>query len=279
MSHSTAILFPGQGSQTDDMRDGVERERPELLELVVDAVGDDPFARAGEGTNFAQPAIFCASLAGWQALGCPHGDLMAGHSLGELAALVAAGALDERDGLQLVVLRGRLMHDAGRHAGDGGMVAVLGRGAADHAQEIADAHELTVANDNSPQQVVLSGPRAELPAAVEHAKELGLRAMQLDVTGAFHSPMMASAVPEFAAALEKIEFAQPRVTVISAVTVRPFEDPRKELTDALTVPVRWRETMLALHERGAGRFIEVGPGRVLTGLAKRTLADVELVNA
>jgi acyl transferase domain-containing protein len=246
---------------------------------VVGAVGDDPFARAGEGTNFAQPAIFCASLAGWHALGCPQGDLMAGHSLGELAALVAAGALDERDGLELVVLRGRLMHDAGRHAGDGGMVAVLGRGAADHAHEIADAHELTVANDNSPQQVVLSGPRAELPAAVEQAKELGLRAMQLDVTGAFHSPMMASAVPEFSAALEKIEFAQPRVTVISAVTVRPFEDPRQELTDALTMPVRWRETMLALHERGAGRFIEVGPGRVLTGLAKRTLADVELVNA
>jgi len=279
MKYSTAILFPGQGSQTNDMRDDVERQRPELLELAVSAVGEDPFARAREGTNFAQAAIFCASLAGWHALGRPHGDVMAGHSLGELAALVAAGALDERDGLELVALRGRLMHDAGRQARDGGMLAVLGRGAADHAEDIALAHGLTVANDNSPQQVVLSGPRAELPGAVQHAEELGLRARQLDVTGAFHSPMMASAVPEFTAALAKIDFAQPNVPVISAVTVRPFEDPRRELADALTMPVRWRETLLALHELGTGRFVEVGPGRVLTGLAKRTLADVELVNA
>ena len=136
-----------------------------------------------------------------------------------------------------------------------------------------------MANDNSPQQVVLSGARAALPAAVEHAKELGLRAMVLDVTGAFHSPMIASAVPEFAAALEQTEFSAARVPVISAVTVAPFDgSPGRELADALTMPVRWREVMLALRERGAGRFIEVGPGRVLTGLAKRTLADVELVN-
>ena len=279
MGTSTAILFPGQGSQTDEMRDDVLRERPELLDLAIEMVGEDPFPRAGEGTNFAQPAIFCASLAGWHALGRPRGDLMAGHSLGELAALVAAGALDERDALGLVALRGRLMHEAGLRAGDGGMVAVLGRGAAEHASEIAAAHELTVANDNSPQQVVLSGARGELPAAVAHAKELGLRAMELDVTGAFHSPMMAAAVPEFVAALARIEFSQPSVPVISAVTVAPFEDPRTELADALTMPVRWREVMLAAYERGAGRFVEVGPGRVLTGLAKRTLADVELVNA
>jgi malonyl CoA-acyl carrier protein transacylase len=279
MGISTAILFPGQGSQTDEMRDDVARARPELLEMAIEAVGEDPFVRAGEGTNFAQPAIFCASLAGWHALGRPQGDVMAGHSLGELAALVAAGALDERDGLELVALRGRLMQDAGSRAGDGGMVAVLGRGAAEQAHEIAAAQGLTVANDNSPQQVVISGPRAHLPAAVTHAKELGLRAMELDVTGAFHSPMMASAVPEFVEALARTEFSEPRVPVISAVTVEPFEDPRSELADALTMPVRWREVMLTLHARGAGKFIEVGPGRVLTGLAKRTLADVELVNA
>jgi [acyl-carrier-protein] S-malonyltransferase len=279
MGTSTAILFPGQGSQTDGMQDVVRRTRPELLDLAVEMVGEDPFPRAAEGTNFAQPAIFCASLAGWHALGRPQGDLMAGHSLGEIAALVAAGALRERDGLELVTLRGRLMQEAGLRAGDGGMVAVLGRGAVEHAPEIAAAHELTLANDNSPQQVVLSGARAELPAAVAHAKELGLRAMELDVTGAFHSPMMASAVPAFAAALARTEFSEPGVPVISAVTVQTFEDPRAELADALTMPVRWREVMLAAHERGVGRFVEVGPGRVLTGLAKRTLADVELVNA
>lgn len=279
MTLSTAILFPGQGSQTADMRELVQRTRPELLERVASVVGEDPFPRAGEGTNFAQPAIFCASLAGWYALGSPVGDFMAGHSLGELAALVAAGALAERDGIELVALRGRLMHEAGRRAGDGGMVAVLGAGAAEQAPELALAHGLVVANDNSPQQVVLSGARHELPGAVEHCKELGLRAMELDVTGAFHSPMMSAAVPEFTAALARAEFRPPRVPVISAVTVRPFEDPRLELADALIRPVRWRAVMLFLNELGAERFVEVGPGRVLTGLAKRTLSDVELVNA
>ena len=204
---------------------------------------------------------------------------MAGHSLGELAALVAAGSIGERDGLALVALRGALMQQAGEQAGDGGMVAVMGPGAADHAQSLADAHGLAVANDNSPQQIVLSGPRASLPAAVAAAKELGLRAMELPVTGAFHSPMMASAVPEFTAALERVEVQPPRITVLSAVTAEPFDDVRTRLTQALTMPVRWRETMLALHELGAARFIEVGPGKVLTGLAKRTLRDVELVSA
>jgi [acyl-carrier-protein] S-malonyltransferase len=279
MNPATAILFPGQGSQTDGMRDDVESTRPELLDMAIATVGEDPFPRAGDGTNFAQPAIFCASLAGWHRLGRPRGDFMAGHSLGELAALVAAGALSESDGLELVTLRGRLMHEAGQAAGDGGMLVVGGPDAAERAPEVAQAHDLVVANDNSPQQVVLSGARSQLPAAVQTAKDMGLRAKVLEVTGAFHSPMMAAAVPEFAAALDATEFAAPRVPVISAVTAREFEDPRQELADALTSPVRWRETMLALHERGAGRFVEVGPGRVLTGLAKRTLENVELVHA
>jgi [acyl-carrier-protein] S-malonyltransferase len=279
MSSLTAILFPGQGSQTPEMRDLVAEVAPELLLLVVEVVGEDPFPRAQDGTNFAQPAIFCASLAGWKALGRPQGDFMAGHSLGELAALVAAGSLGEREGLELVALRGRLMHDAGERSGDGGMVALLGAGAAEQAAEIAQAHGLAVANDNSPQQVVLSGLRASLPGAADHAKTLGLRAMALPVTGAFHSPMMASAVPEFAAALARVAIAPPRVPVVSAVTAEPFDDVRLRLADALTMPVRWRETMLALHRLGAERFVEVGPGRVLTGLAKRTLRDVELVNA
>jgi malonyl CoA-acyl carrier protein transacylase len=276
---STAILFPGQGSQTPEMRELVERVRPDLLELVAEAVGEDPFPRADEGTNFAQPAIFCASLAGWASLGSPVAEMMAGHSLGELGALVAAGALDERDALALVALRGRLMYESGLAAGDGSMVAVMGAGAADHAEEIAAASELTVANDNSPMQIVLSGAKAHIPDAIESAEELGLRAMELDVTGAFHSPMMTAAVPEFERALQATEFRQPLTTVISAVTTRPFSDPRRELSDALTMPVRWREVLLTMHEQGARRFVDVGPSRVLTGLAKRTLKGVELVNA
>jgi malonyl CoA-acyl carrier protein transacylase len=279
MSPSTAILFPGQGSQTADMRATVERVRPDLLELVATAVGEDPFPRAEEGTRWAQPAIFCASLAGWAELGRPAGNWMAGHSLGEIGALVAAGALRESDGVKLVALRGKLMQEAGELAGDGGMLALLGAGAAEQASALAETHGLSVANDNSPQQVVLSGARTALPRAAEAAAEFGLRAMELPVTGAFHSPMMASAVPEFEAALHDTEVAEPAVPVLSAVTAEPFDDVRKRLVQALTSPVRWRETMLALHGFGAERFVEVGPGRVLTGLAKRTLRDVELVHA
>jgi [acyl-carrier-protein] S-malonyltransferase len=279
---TTAILFPGQGSQTPGMRDDVERIRPDLLELAIECVGEDPFALVQDGTRYAQPAIFCASLAGWETLGRPDADYMAGHSLGELAALVAAGVLSERTGLELVALRGRLMQDSGERAGDGGMLALLGAGAADHAEAIAAAHGLAVANDNSPQQVVLSGSRGAFEAASEAAKELRLRPLELPVTGAFHSPMMANAVPEFEAALARAEItpdAALSVTVISAVTAEPFDDVRRRLAEALTKPVRWRETVLAMHERGARRFVEVGPGKVLTGLVKRTVRDVELVNA
>lgn len=276
----TAILFPGQGSHTPEMRDTVAAERPDLLALAEEIVGEDPFARVEDGTQFAQPAIFCASLAGWHAMGRPDGDLMAGHSLGELAALVAAGCLGERDGLELVALRGRLMQESGERAGDGGMLALMGNGAADHAAELAEAHGLAVANDNSPQQVVLSGDRGAFAAAEQAAKDLGLRPVELPVTGAFHSPMMAEAVPEFTAALERAEVRPAdRVTVLSAVTAAPFEDVRAQLAQALTNPVRWRETLLAMRRLGADRFVEVGPGRVLTGLAKRTLRDVELASA
>jgi [acyl-carrier-protein] S-malonyltransferase len=261
------------------MRETVERHRPDLIGQIAEIVGEDPFARAEEGTQFAQPAILCASLAGWEALERPQGDMLAGHSLGELGALVAAGALNESDALELVALRGRLMQEAGETAGDGGMLALLGAGAAEHAPGLAETHGLSIANDNSPQQVVLSGARDVLPAAAADAEQLRLRAMTLPVTGAFHSPMMASAVPEFAAALDRVELSEPAVPVLSAVIAAPFDDIRAQLVDALTHPVRWRETLLAMHDLGAERFVEVGPGRVLTGLAKRTLKDVELVNA
>lgn len=276
---ATALLFPGQGSQTPEMREQVARVRPDLLKIAIDVVGEDPFLRVDDGTAYAQPAIFCASIAGWCQMGRPRHEYTAGHSLGELGALVAAGVLSERSGLELVALRGRLMQQAGESAGDGGMIALLGADAAERAEEVAQPHGLSIANDNSPQQVVLSGARAALPAAEQTARELGLRAMILPVTGAFHSPMMASAVPEFERALAQIELEPASSTVISAVTAEPFDDVRARLAQALTGPVRWRELLLALHARGVTRFVEVGPGKVLTGLAKRTLKDVELVSA
>ena len=275
----TAVLFPGQGSQTPDMRDAVAAQRPDLLELAREVVGDDPFARVDDGTQYAQPAIYCAALVGWDRL-CAAGvraDVVAGHSLGEVAALVAAGALSAEQGLRLVAERGRLMQESGERAGDGSMLALLGNGAAERAGEVAAAHGLTVANDNAPNQVVLSGSRAAFEAATETAKGLGLRAVPLPVTGAFHSPYMAEAVPAFREALAQVTFAEPQITVVSSITTKPFDDIAARLADALTAPVRWRETILALRADGVERFIETGPGKVLTGLVRRTVAGAEAI--
>ncbi len=277
----TAVLFPGQGSQTPDMRDTVAARRPDLVELASEVVGDDPFERVDDGTRYAQPAIYLASVVSWEKLAESGftADVVAGHSLGEVAALVAAGVLSAEDGLRLVATRGRLMQESGERAGDGSMLALLGTGAAERAAQVAEPHGLTVANDNAPNQVVLSGSRGAFDEATVTAKGLGLRAVPLPVTGAFHSPFMAEAVPEFQAALAQIEFRAPTIEVVSSTTTVPFDDVAARLADALTLPVRWRETLVALNENGATRFVEAAPGKVLTGLVRRTLTDVEAKTA
>ena len=143
----TAFLFAGQGSVVPGMREQVADLRPDLLDAVSEAVGDDPFLRAEESTRYAQPAILCTTLARWSALGAADAEALLGHSLGELSALAAAGSLSEHDALALVALRAALMDEAGE-PGDG-MIAVL-RGELPDVQAIADAHGVTVANDNAP---------------------------------------------------------------------------------------------------------------------------------
>jgi [acyl-carrier-protein] S-malonyltransferase len=261
----TAVLFPGQGSQQPGMRDAVAAEAPELLDRCLSLVGADPFERVADSTRFAQPAIFCASVAGWRRLGAEP-VAAAGHSLGELAALVAADAVDPLDALELVVLRGALMADAG----GGTMLAVLGAGDAE-AEAIAHDHGVTVANYNAPGQVVLSGPREALDAAAADADARGAKAMELGVAGAFHSPAMAPAVAPFSDALERTAFRAPRFPVVSCLTAEPMTDPRGDLAGALTGPVRWTATMHALRALGAEDFVDAGPGRVLHKLVRRTL--------
>jgi len=264
-----ATVFPGQGSQTPTMRDAVARDAPDLLERAIELVGEDPFARVDDSTAYAQPAILCASLAAWRTLRDRIAPVAtAGHSLGELSSLAAAGAVGEDDALSLVVTRGRLMAAAADRAGDGGMLAVLGGTTAD-VERIADEAGVAVANDNAPGQVVLSGPSARLRAATERARAEGLKAMELGVAGAFHSPAMASAEAEFEAALRAVRWRAPAVPVLSCVTARPFADPPRELAAALTRPVRWRTTVVALRDAGAASLVDVGPGRVLQRLAKR----------
>jgi malonyl CoA-acyl carrier protein transacylase len=269
---STSVLFPGQGSQVPGMRDDVAEARPDLLQAVCDLVGDDPFERVEESTRFAQPAIFCASLASWSRVADRLEPVaVAGHSLGELTALVAAGAVDELEALELVVLRGRLMAESGAASGGGTMLAVV-RGTPSRAAALAARHGVTVANDNAPDQVVLSGARDRLEAAGNDARSQGLKAMMLDVAGAFHSPQMADAVEPFGARLRATAFTPPAITVLSCATARPFTDPAAELAEALVRPVRWRETMTALAGLGVTTFVDAGPGRVLAKLAPRCVA-------
>jgi [acyl-carrier-protein] S-malonyltransferase len=267
-----ALLFPGQGSQTADMRETVERSRPDLLELALEEVGPDLFERATDGTRWAQPAIYCAALAGARELGV-EGDVMAGHSLGEITALVAADAIGAEDGVRLVAARGRLMQEAAEETGDGGMTAVRARDDnRDAIAEVAAEAGVQIANDNAPDQLVLSGAVSALDTAEALLKERGIRGKRLPVAGAFHSPLMDPAVEPFRAAVEAIEIGEPRVPVYSCVTAEPFDDIRVRLVEAITHPVRWLDVMRALDARGVTEFVETGPGKVLTNLVKKALA-------
>src|SRR2546421_11753105 len=274
---SSVLLFPGQGSQDAGMRDYVAEHRPDLLNLAMEVVEEDPFERAGDGTAYLQPALYCTSIAMLGRLLEPEADFYVGHSLGELTALVAAGSLSEEEGLRVVATRGRLMQRFADEAPEGAMLAV---GAPpDVVADLASSLGLTLANDNSSRQVVLSGDAVAIAEARAEARRRGLRAFRLPIKGAFPSPALATILPEFRAALDSVTFERPQRPVLSCVTVSEFDDIPLRLAEALTHPVRWRELLIALYARGANRFVEVGPGHVLTKLVLNTLTDVEAVPA
>jgi [acyl-carrier-protein] S-malonyltransferase len=269
-SAETALLFPGQGSQTSTMAAVATAQLPELVEQAAGELGADPFESISEGTHFAQPALFIAGLAHWKAAGEPGAAFYAGHSLGELPALVAAGALEASAGLRLAVVRGRLMEEASA-VRPGGMVAALG-GSDEVVRKVAGEFELTLANDNAPGQMVLSGDSEKVGEARKALRAEGAKAIRLPVAGAFHSPLMEPAVPGYREILDATEFT-PAPSAFSCITAAPFGDVRADLLSALTEPVRWRDTLAAIAAAGATSFLETGPGDILTGLCRRTLGE------
>ncbi len=271
MPPATAVLFPGQGSHADGMEEPWTSSP--RLQRGLELLDYDPFSRLDEGTRYQQPAIFLCSVAAWDArlqdADAEAPVAAAGHSLGEYAALVAAGALTFEDALRVVDVRASAM-DRANELVPGGMVALLG-GDIDAARGLARRTGLHVANDNAPGQVVLSGREEGLEQAIELGREFEVRVRRLPVSAAFHTPLMAPAADELAEALATAEIGDPAFPVISNSTVEPFGDVRAELVANLLAPVRFRETLLRLADDGVAEFEEVGPGRVLAGLVRRTV--------
>lgn len=263
----TAFLFPGQGAPAAEWREATATLRPDLLERAELILGADPFEHLGEGTEWDQPAIYCASLAAFT--GTPlRAVLHAGHSLGEVAALACAGAFSDADGLAAVAARGRLMAAAATAHGGGAMLAV--GAAADELAEMSERFGLAIANLNSSEQTVLSGPSDGVAGMEAELRERRVRAKRLPVSGAFHSPEMGPAAQGFREVLDEIEVGTPTIPVISGRTGEPFEDVRAELAAAIVEPVRWIDVVASLERRGIERCVEIGPGRALSNIVRRS---------
>jgi [acyl-carrier-protein] S-malonyltransferase len=299
-----ALVFPGQGSQAVGMGQALASSSPAAAAVFTAAdraLGDPVSALAWEGpadqldlTENAQPAILATSIAilealreRWAAEGleAPTPAFAAGHSMGQYSALVAAGALSLDDGVRLVRERGRLMQASGEGR-DGAMAALIGLDDARLPElvDAASAHGVfVVANRNAPGQVVVSGDRPAIEAGAELARSLGAkRAIVLPVSVAAHSPLMVEAAEGMRDALAGIEFRDPTIPLLANADGRPIEtadDCRAELVEHLTAGVDWIRIVERMAGAGVTTFVEVGPGRVLTGLIKRIAPDAEVIPA
>jgi [acyl-carrier-protein] S-malonyltransferase len=295
-----AFVFPGQGSQAVGMgralHDAVPAAR--LVFAEVDEALGTPLSRlvfAGPEeelrlTEHAQPALMATSLAAVRALEARSGrrlaelcDLVAGHSLGEYSALAAAGSLAVGDAARLLRVRGRAMQQA-VPVGEGAMAAILGlelEAVERVAKEASAIGVCDLANDNAPGQAVVSGNRAAVERAVDLAKAQGARrSVLLPVSAPFHCRLLAPAAEAVRAALAEIEIRPPAVPVVTNVTARPESAPeilRARLVEQVVGRVRWRESLLAMAARGITAIVELGAGRVLSGLAKRTVPGIATV--
>ena len=296
---TVAAIFPGQGSQSVGMGRALAEASPEaraIWEQADVALGSPISALAWDGpaeqldlTENAQPAILAASIAiisalgaGWKAAGVKVTPpaFYAGHSMGQYSALVASGALDLADGIRLVRRRGQLM----QAATPGAMAAIIGLDDArlpDLEAAGSAAGTFTIANRNSPGQVVVSGETAAVEVAAAAAKELGAkRAIVLPVSVAAHSPLMADAAAGMREAITEVTFRDPRAPLLANADARPLTTAdacRAELVEHLTQGVDWVRAVQAMVAAGVDTFLEVGPGKVLTGLVKRIAPEATVI--
>ncbi len=291
-----AFLFPGQGSQAVGMGAalaGASRPAADAFAEVDEALGQNLFRLMRQGpedelklTENAQPAIMAHSIAVLRTLGvrlADVADFVAGHSLGEYSALCAAGSFDLATTAKLLKLRGRAMQQA-VPVGQGAMAALLGADLA-LAQRIADAaaqgEVCTVANDNDPTQVVISGHKGAIDRAIELAREMGAkRALPLPVSAPFHCPLMQPAAEAMRDALGYVVLEAPAVPLYANVTAQPESDPdtlRTQLVEQVTGMVRWRESVANMVDAGVEEFVELG-GKVLGGMVKRITPDARVTS-
>ena len=285
-----AMVFPGQGTQAVGM--GAPWQDHPAWKLLEQAEGalDEPLrslvldapAEQLARTRDAQLAVLCTSLVAWEALRPLVDEIVAfaGHSLGQVTALVASGALDLQDGVRFAAKRAELTQRAA-DAHPGRMAALLGATIEQAIEACAAAPDTCwVANDNAPGQVVIAGTADGIEAATARAKELGVRrTTALNVGGAFHTPLMASAAAGIADALRDVYFAEPNAPVVANHDGAAYSDNdwAQRSADHVTVPVRWRTSMETLAALGADAFVEVGHGSMIAGLAKRTVPDVPVL--
>lgn len=283
-----AVLFPGQGSQAVGMAEDVLSARSDLLgQAANDVLGWDLADTIRNGpedlltqTDRAQPSLYATSYALWEAFAAhveTRPAAAAGHSLGEYTALAASGALEYWAGLSLVSQRGRAMAAAAA-ANPSSMAAVLGADA-ELAEQIAadrrdDGGRLWVANLNAPGQIVLAGGQEDIAWLVGAARDLGVRrAIELNVAGGFHSPLMDSAADALRSALSTVDFSRGEFPVYSNVEAAPADDIAASLAAQLTHPVRFAGSLEAMLASGIDTFVHIGPGDVTAGLAKRTARE------
>ncbi|MCQ2047079.1 malonyl-CoA-[acyl-carrier-protein] transacylase [Stutzerimonas stutzeri] len=297
MSASLAFVFPGQGSQSLCMLAELGAQQSVVVDTFAEAssaLGYDLWALTQTGpeeqlnqTDKTQPAILAASIAIWrlwQTEGGAQPAFVAGHSLGEYSALVAAGSLPFADAIKLVELRGQLMQQA-VPAGQGGMAAILGLEDADVLAACAEAAQgevVSAVNFNAPGQVVIAGSAAAVERAIEACKAKGAkRAMALPVSVPSHCDLMRPAAERFASSVESIEWQAPQIPLVqnvSAAVVADLQVLKRDLLAQLYSPVRWVESMVALGDRGVTSLVECGPGKVLSGLNKRCVKGVSTYN-